>query len=525
MTKISRELFSRNLCELSKIIVKEKKRLLQQYPDPVDDCLFRSAKVWRTYFINGTLLSSDGVETSIFGPPHIQDNPVLESFNKYPGSSNAYSSLTQNLCMQFLMEEGLISKWQDRSTLSVAYSFGSHEGLMRVARILYKRNVNDGIFFASGSNGSTAIALRDLKPLKYKVFLVNVDGNRGEKILLTHLEKLIRENPSAKVLYLELKTAAGAIYTETELREIILFCQKYRLRLIASAAQLHMEFEPQYKFPIVSHLCNELGYIDYAVLFTASQTYGLERARFGLVLFDTRNESLSLDAMDNQFIRMFGTFSDLPIVAAYSLMTYPLEERQAHLKANIAKHRFNLNLMLAYIDGIDSKKIDEEVRTAIRAEIPQEYQNGIKGLQIICMPQGGIHLKVDLSQFKEKYFLNIQMFNCEILGYVFNKVFGVVTHFQGMDPLGYGMRLSFASKKDVHAGMRLMHEFLNSLTDEPQPNPFMKNVVTLEWLMSQSEVKIADTKRCRGFSSFFSEIKREKEEDKDKVKSSLQSKL
>lgn len=484
---------------LSEILKKEEIRLLPQYLDFIDDATFRSSELWRIYFSKGILLSSGGVETSLFGLEYFESHPSLKSFNKYPGSTNAYAALTQELCKKFLLEEGLISPSQNQNSLIVAYSLGSHEGLIRVARIIFKPHSNDGIFVAMGSYGLTAGALRDMKPLKYRVCLVKNDSNRGEKISLYHLEALVKDNPSIKTLFLELKTTAGAVYTESEMRDVINFCNKHQLFLIMDAAHLHMEFHEKYRFSCVSSLCQQLNYHQYVVLFTASKTYGFERARIGFVLFDNLNQSLTLKAMDDQLIRMFGTFNDFPIVAAYSLITFSLIERQKYLKANVCKHRYNMNLMLAYIEGISSLKIDEDLRLLIRKELPEKYETGIKDLRVIWKPESGLHLKIDVSLFQSKYFLNIQMYNSEIICYVMNKTFGVVTlhAFQIMDPDGYSMRLGFSSKKDVHMGMQLMHDFFASLTDNPESNPYMEKVLSIDTLRRRplESAPIRDTTR------------------------------
>lgn len=474
------------LRDLSSILIKEENRLLCQHSNFIDDFNIRSSELWRAYFSSGIMLASGGVETSLFGLKDIQ-NPTLNSFNDYPGSSNAYASLTQELCKHFLLEEGIISPLEEQKSLVVAYSFGSHEGLIRAARNTYKRNYNDGFFIPIGSYGLIPAALRDLKPLKYDICLVNVDSSQGDKILLSHLDALVKKHPTVKSLFIQIKTTVGAVYTESEIKDIIVFCKTHQLFLFIDVAHLHMEFDPKYKFPAVSSLCQELEYFDYIVFFTGSKTYGLERARVGFVLFHNRNRALSLEAMDNQFIRMFGTFSDFPIVATHHLLHVPLSERRKYVKSNIDKHRYNMNLMLAYIDGIHSKKIDLDLIALITSEIPDQYRSGIEGLRVVFKPESGMHIKVDLSQFKDKYFFNIQMFNAEIFCYALNIICGVVTihSYQFMDPSGYGMRLSFSSRNDVHTGMQMIHGFIGLLTDRPQLNPYMNKIISIDSLVSK----------------------------------------
>lgn len=484
--------FFANLRNLSEILIKENENLIPSERDFLDDLIVRSAELWRTYFSNGIMLSSGGVETSLFRLKQIMGYPDLKFFNEYPGSLNSYASLTQKLGKKFLKEEGLISSLQDHKELVIAYSLGSHEGLMRAARVIY-RDDNYGIFIPIGSYGLTVSALKDLKPLSYKICFVNSQSHLGDKISLSHLELLIEQNPRIKTLFIEQKTTAGAVYTEYEINDIIKICKSHQLFLIVDSAHLHMEFEVGAKFPTVSHLCEQNNFHNYLVLFTGSKTYGLERARVGLVLFDRRNSYFTLDEMNDQFVRMFGTFSDLPVVATHRLMSTPIVERKAYVKQNVIKHRFNMNVMLAYIEGINSNKLDSDLKEALRSELPEEFWNGIKGLRIIYKPESGIHLKVDVSQFRKQYFYNIQLFNSEILCYVLNKICGIVTlhSFQITDTSGYSMRFSFSSKTDVHIAMQRMYEFFKSLTPYPKLNPFMDKVLSLDSFKDHLPTQVA----------------------------------
>jgi aspartate/methionine/tyrosine aminotransferase len=58
-----------------------------------------------------------------------------------------------------------------------------------------------------------------------------------------------------------------------------------------------MKFDPANKFPSITKIAQDQDYKDFAVIFTGSKTYGLERARFGLIMFG--DEQLAKKARNN----------------------------------------------------------------------------------------------------------------------------------------------------------------------------------------------------------------------------------
>ena len=151
-----------------------------------------------------------------------------------------------------------------------------------------------------------------------------------------------------------------------------------------------------------------------------------------------------------------------------------------------------MNLMIGYIEGVGSSKLDADLKEQVLEQIPPEYQNGIEGLRVVHKPNGGIQLKANMSGLQNKYLTNVRMFNSEIFSYALQKMANVSTlnSYQVMDPEGFGMRLSFSRREDVHEGMRAVHDFAKSLTNEPTPNKFMPEVALAEHLIFPSEQEI-----------------------------------
>ena len=475
--------FTRKLYHLSKIIKEEAKSLHPQNSNLVNDLADRASRMWYSYFSRGICLSNGGVEKSFIEIKDSLENSHLETFNMYETESKY--SLSQEQIKKFLVDEGAISITNNLESLSVSFSLGSHEGFIRTARCIYRKGFNEGIFFPSGGYGLLAVAIADLKPLSYQVNIIKVDKNKGEKILLDDLSQEIVKYPKNKTLFLDMKTTCGAVYTPTELKEIVSFCKTNKIFLIADAAHFNMEFSKKNSIPDIFKICQELDYNEFIVMYTGSKTYGLERARTGFILLSEKNSYLTLKRMNDDFLRVFGTISDLPLYIAYQLVNSSLTARQEFLTNTIKKHRINMNLMITYIEGINSLKIDTDLKKIITKEIPLIYQVGIKGMKIVYKPESGIQMKVDISDLKNKYFTNIRMFNAEIFSYALNKIADVVSlhSYQILDPEGYSMRLSFSIKEDVHQGMKAIHNFVNSLTDIPSLNPFFPDYQLAENLI------------------------------------------
>lgn len=324
---------------------------------------------------------------------------------------------------------------------------------------------------------------------KYDVCLVQADRKRGEKILLSSLEKEVVRHPRARTLYLESKTMCGAIYSRDELSDIVKFCKEKGVFLILDSAHANMEFDPKNKFPDLVSICQEHGYDQYAEIFTGSKTYGLERGRVGFIILGDKGLAYRLN---KEFFKMIGSMSDGPIELASALISSRPEERQKFRDERLQYHEYNMNLLIAYIEGIESPNVDARMKEEIKKEIPPEYQNGIDGMKLIYRPDGGIQLKVDMSGLSQKYFGNIKMLNSEIFSYALHAATDVVTlhSYQLMDEVGNAMRLSFSIREDVHRGMRLMHDFTReALKNDPSPNPYMPGVELAEDFIFPTEAE------------------------------------
>ena len=467
-----------NLRELSAVISQEGSHMQADLLDLAADLSRRVARLWYGYFSKGIPLSTGGVENSLITMRDLRNNPNLKTFNIYRSDRGSVFINPEDI-KKFLVEENVISPSTNVHELAASFCLGSHEGVMRIARCIYQPGNNDGVFFSTSCYGLLATAFSTMQPLPYKVYLVDIHRDQGEKISLTHLKELARQHPSAKTLFLELKTMAGAIYTTEELKNIILFCKEQNLFLIADTTHINMSFNKKTVFPDVSSLSQQLDYHEFAIIYTTSKTYGLERARVGFILTSKSLKSSSPTRIEIDMYRVIGASFDLPFEIADKLLHYPLQERQQYLAYCAQKLRFNMNLMLAYIESVESKNIDEDLRELIKNGIPPAYRSGIPGITLIYKPQAGMHMKIDISGLKNKYLSNIKMFNSEIFCYALNKMQGVVTlhSYCILDPKGFSLRLSYSIKEDIHRGMQAMNDFVAALSDCACENQFLPGTI------------------------------------------------
>lgn len=468
---------NKNLYDLSDFIKKEAKNMLPNTQDLAMDLSLRSARLWIEYFSQGINLSTGGVSMSFIKPNQVMGRQSLKTFNIY--QNYVETNLSQADLQKYFIEEGLLEHSNDRSDLHISFSLGSHEGIMRVARCIYRRNTNEGMFLATSCYGLLAMALRTMEPVNYLIKFIDIDRVNGEKILLHDLKEQVLKHTNIKSLFIELKTMAGSVYSSSEFLEIVAFCKESRLFLIIDVTHIHMEFNPNQRFPDVYNLCQQSDYHDFVIVYTGSKTYGLERARVGFLLLDKRSQSLNPQSLDDDLSRTLGTLPDMPLEVAYSLVHSRVEDRKAHLFALTEQLRNNMNLMLAYLEGVNSPKIDPDLRANLERKLPDRYKNGIAGLKVLYKPEGGMALKVDTYELRRKYFTNILIYNSEIFCYVLNKISGVVTlhSYCLMDPKGFGIRLSFPIERDIHQGMQRIHDFVEMLTDNPTPNPYMPGII------------------------------------------------
>jgi aspartate/methionine/tyrosine aminotransferase len=477
------------LAKLSKFIKNQASKLLPNLDDLVTDHGQRVGPLWFMNFSKGVPLSSGGVEDCFINLIEIKNNPNLRDFNMYR-SDRGSVFLSQEAMKKFLFEEKAIKTTVYLKNLYISFCLGSHEGVMRIARCIYKKNINDGMLFPVNSYGLLASAVASMKPANYTVKLIKTHKKLGGKISLESLKELLQKNPSTRTLFLELKTLAGATYTAGELRDIVKICKEFSVFLIADATHINMEFNEKHAFADISTISLQEGFHEFAGVYTASKTYGLERARVGFMVFSKQLKASAPYTIEVDLYRMIGASFDLPFEVANMLLTASLEDRGKFITANKEKLRFNMNIMIAYIEGVNSNKLDSDLIDKIRIAIPASYHAGIKGLRLFYKPEGGMHLIVNTSRLQEKYLANIRMFNSEIFCYALNMMAEVVTlhAFCILDPKGFSMRLSFPNVIDVHKGMQKIHEFVKMLTDQPRINPYFSGLAE-NWIFSKVREK------------------------------------
>lgn len=447
----------------------------------------RTSILWNYYFNRGVFLSAGGAAESFIKSDWFTENKNLTGFNKYRSDRSESFEIKENDIKNFLLQENALTESAQLNDLRFSFSLGSHEGAMRVARCIYDTEKNNGIFCMLGSYGFLAASAAVMKPVPYNVRLVNIDRNNGEKIVLSDLERLVRKFPGTKTLFLELKTTCGAVYTEHEIKKIVSFCKKHGIFILADAAHINMHYYQGAELPDIVGICLELNFHDFAVVYTGSKTYGLERARVGFVV-TSRHASIPdfWVKMEIDFYRVNGSMGDTPYEVTRVLFNSPVEARRNFCVNAALTLQYNMNLMMAYIEGVDSPNIDPHLRQAITDEILPEYRGGMPGVTVVYKPHGGVQLKVNMSGLQHKFLGNIRMSSSEIFGYALNKMAHVVTlnSYQIMDPEGFGMRLAYSIKHDVHQGMMAMHDFIQTLSNYPSYNPFMSGYNTLEEMIA-----------------------------------------
>ena len=503
---------------LSMVLKKEVMNLTPVLWDLPRTDITRTSLLWYNYFNRGVFLSAGGAEESFIKMSSVSQNRNLMSFNNYRSDRSESVVVTEADMKNFLVEENALSPATNLNELTLSFCLGSHEGAIRLARCIYQINKNDGIFCLMGSYGFLATSVAVMRPIPYKVRLVNIDRANGEKLSLSDFEAQIMKFPTTKTLFLELKTTCGAIYTNDEIKKIVALCKKHDIFLIFDAAHINMHYYEESAFPHVVSICQESNYHNFAVIYTGSKTFGLERARIGFVVSSKKNKIPDFwTRMEIDFYRVHGSMGDTPFEVMRLLFDSPLSERKAFLVNNVRRLHFNMNLMIAYIEGIESSKIDESLRESVIAEILPEYRGGMDGVFVVYKPKGGVQLKANVSGLQHKYFANIRMSSSEIFGYVLNKMAGVVilNSYQILDSEGFGMRLAYSNKDDVHRGMKAMHEFIKSLSNNPSFNRFLSEYLTLEEMLigykmrkKQLAVENSRSKSSLWDSALFSAYKR-----------------
>lgn len=482
---ITREI--NGLRSLSKMIQKEKHRLLPDGTNLTQSLIDRVSPIWYQYASKGINLSEGGVPHSYITLRQLSQNLSLQTFSMYRSDRDSVE-LPEDRIKHFLLEEGAISTSTKMNELQVVFCYGAHEGIIRVARCIYNESENNGVFWAQGSYGLLAAAFQGMAPVGYRTHLVKSDLERGEKLSLKSLEDFFCIYPRAKTLFIELKTVAGAVYNIKELTEIVILCKKHGVFLLVDAAHINLHFYNDSAFPDIISIFQELNYHEYAYVYTGSKTYGLERGRVGFIVVSQFIKSTSARTIMIDLYRNIGAGFDLPYELANALLISPLEQRRRYVSICRESLKFNMNLMLAYVESTASNHIDKELFNAIEKAIDPEFRTGIKGIKILYKPKAGVQLKIDMEGVSNLFFYNIQMFNSEIFSYALNKVMGIVTlhSYCFLSVYPYSIRLSFSFRDHVHDGMKGLYKFVGMLTDAPRINRNMPDVPDAKQYMEES---------------------------------------
>lgn len=473
--EITRETkYQRGLSEFLKIVRKNPERFLPKTQHLATIDMARVRNLWSEHFSGGVPLCTGGTSKSFLTIKNLKVRN-LSDFSGYRTDNPSATYVSEMEMKKFLYEEQVIKKYEALKDLTVSFCLGSHEGLMRLGRIIYNEKSNRGLFCPYGAYGLIVHSLGVMKPTSYKVYLIDIDRSNGEKLKIDSLKRAINRHPNVKTLILEMKTMAGAVYTEKEIQEIISLCQSKGLFLIADYTHFGMEFNKTHLFPDLIGICLSKDYHQFGVLYTGSKVYGLERARVGFLILSKKNTIYNLQEMySKELTYSLGEVMDLPFEVMRALFDASLEKRKSHKLNESQRLRFNMNLMIAYINGADSPMIDDDLKERVRRELTPSYAKGIKGIKVVYKPVGGMHMKIDVSDLQNKYFSSIRIYNSEIFSNLFNKLYDVATlySFEFLDPHGFTMRLSFMNKDHVHRGMRSLKNLVGSLTDKPTKNEF-----------------------------------------------------
>lgn len=148
-----------------------------------------------------------------------------------------------------------------------------------------------------------------------------MDRDKGEKLNLESLKKYIDMYPNSKTLLLEIKTLAGVIYTEKELNDIIALCKLKNLFLIMYYTHYGMELSNKQSFPDILKLCFNQDYHQFAILYTGSKVYGLERARIGFTILSKKNSINNFfQIYSEELYAPLGEIGDLPFEVTRALI-------------------------------------------------------------------------------------------------------------------------------------------------------------------------------------------------------------
>lgn len=245
----------------------------------------------------------------------------------------------------------------------------------------------------------------------YSIRIADVDRLNDEKINLASLKLITIIYPESKVLYLDAKTVAGSYYTEDELKQIIKLCKKKNIFIIYDTTHLGLELQSEKQQLTITYLCQQEDHTAYAVLYTASKTYGLELGRVG---FCVSCENFKVADRKGNFASFYEKFEEtifdyigaIPVHSLFlanELINTTLEFRKKFREKLKLKHKNNLLLLIAYINGIDDACISSD-NDFLKENLPQEYHAKTTDINIVKIPDGGIQIKVDISCLIGKYF-------------------------------------------------------------------------------------------------------------------------
>ncbi|MCB1827743.1 MAG: aminotransferase class I/II-fold pyridoxal phosphate-dependent enzyme, partial [Coxiellaceae bacterium] len=468
------------LKQLSDIIINDTKQFIPKPYDFAGD-VARFLRLWYTYFSTGIFLSTGGVNQSFVTLEDLKGNENTTSYNMYRSDRIQQYVIKSADIIKFLREENMISDSTNSKQLVGCFALGTHEGYSRLMRCI-RRNQNRELLFPTGSYGPFAMLAANMKPVGYKVTLIRKRANSGEKIDIDHLETLTWQRKHAKTLYLDLRTVAGAVYSHQEVKKIIAICKAANIFIVLDMAHANMEFYDNARFPDVFSLLQQANHHQYAVLYSTSKTFGLERARLGFVVFSATHKNDLVGTFQRDLYRVIGAGNDIPFEVARVLFESPITKRMEFHHALRDYHYYNMHLQIAYLEGIDSPTIDSRLRQQLRQDIPFSYHQGISTLNIVFIPENGLQMKVSMQALSQHYLANLRMFNAEMFTYALQKCHAVIVlpavAFCDSDP--FLMRISFSDRQSIHSGMQGITHFVRSLNSTPSFNKYMPSIVNAE---------------------------------------------
>lgn len=318
------------------------------------------------------------------------DRRRLQFFHMYPNQREILFNIAD--VKKFLQEEGLLIQGSHLEQLDFSFALGLKEGSQRILRCLYDRNSNNSLFLALGTNIETVNWFREMRPYGYHINFIETDDIG--KFNLQDLEHKLKNTCSCKTLYLEIITDSGGIIEENELISIIELCKKFNVFVIFDISKINTQFQKSSNHVDVSQLCYQTSFTDFAIIFSAAPMFGHNLKGIGFILLNKISKILTVSVLESEIISTFGTLSDLPFELARVLLTMEVTKKSIFKQTRLNDLRYNMNLVLAYIEGINSAQIDPDLLPAIKTDLLTEHSQGIKNLRVIYKPIAGNTIKI-----------------------------------------------------------------------------------------------------------------------------------